>query len=101
VNTFEVILYPNGRLNVQYLSMPSAPARLRSGSPGGESPVGVEGPDGTGGYVWAGPVRDQSAWLFRPYDSAGTNTLFAIDRVGLWSLQVSSELAARTCSKLT
>jgi hypothetical protein len=76
VNTFEVILYPNGRVIVQYLSMPSAPARLPSGSPAGESPAGVEGPDGAAGYAWAGPVMDGSAWLFQPYDSAWTNILF-------------------------
>ncbi|MFZ5807799.1 MAG: S8 family serine peptidase [Chloroflexota bacterium] len=74
VNTFEVILYPNGQVEVQYDSVPSAPPNIVYGSYPGVSPAGIENMDGSAGYVWSGTVADDSAWLYTP-DTLSTHEI--------------------------
>jgi hypothetical protein len=76
LNTFEVILYPDGRVSVQYLEMPSVPANLPYGNPPGDSVTGVEGPDGEAGLIWNGTVQAGVAWLYQPNGSIGSNRLY-------------------------
>lgn len=76
LNTFEVILYPDGRVVVQYQTMPSAPANLPYGNPPGPSIAGVESPDGTSGRLWGGTIADGSAWLYQPYETIGANKIY-------------------------
>lgn len=76
LNTFEVILFPDGRVWVQYLEMPSAPANLEFGNPPGLSTVGLEGPDGEAGLIWEGATQAGMAWLYQPNGSIGSNRLY-------------------------
>jgi hypothetical protein len=64
LNTFEVILYSDGRVIVQYKNVPSSPPYLLLGEPAGVSSIGVEGPEGAAGYVWNGAAANNTAWLY-------------------------------------
>jgi hypothetical protein len=75
LNTFEAILYSDGRVLVQYLDMQPLPPRLPDGDPPGDSPVGIESPDGESGLIWNGSVRNGAAWLYLPDESIGENRL--------------------------
>jgi hypothetical protein len=66
INTFQIMLYPDGEVVVQYNTVPSGPPSLSFGNPVGESPVGVESPDGGSGSTWSGGVADGTAWIYRP-----------------------------------
>lgn len=76
LNTFEVILYSDGRVVVQYNDMQPEPPVLTNGHPPGESPVGIESPDGASGLSWYGRIQNGSAWLYQPYESVGANRLY-------------------------
>lgn len=75
LNTFEVILYPDGQVLVQYLEVPSAPPFLTEGNPPGPSAVGIESTDGALGLVWSGEVKNGTAWLYRPSSLPGPNLI--------------------------
>ena len=76
LNTFEVILYSDGRVVVQYQDMQADPPTLTHGHPPGESPAGVESPDGESGLIWFGRIQNGAAWLYQPYQSTGENRLY-------------------------
>jgi hypothetical protein len=76
LNTFQVLLYPDGRVIVQYQNVPSAPSTLVYGHPAGSSPIGIEGPDGEAGIIWPGEPQSGAAWIYQPAESQGTNRLF-------------------------
>jgi hypothetical protein len=76
LNTFEIILYPDGRVVVQYQDMQLLPPMLKYGNPPGESPVGIESPDGESGLAWYGKIQNGAAWLYQPYESIGENRLY-------------------------
>jgi hypothetical protein len=75
LNTFEVILYPDGRVTVQYLDMQENLPSLPDGHPPGDSPAGIESPDGESGLIWNGTIRNGAAWLYLPDEAIGENRL--------------------------
>jgi len=72
LNTFEIILYSDGRVIVQYKNVPSAPPGLTAGISTDQSAVGVEGPGGLRGAVWTGQITDSAAWMYSKSGISGS-----------------------------
>lgn len=79
LNTFEALLYSDGRVIVQYLNVPSGPPGLSAGVNPGPSAVGVEGPGGASGLVISGAASGQ-AWQYDPSASGVQVYLPDLDR---------------------
>ncbi len=74
LNTFEVILKPDGSVTVQYNNVSSAPPMLLSTV----SPAGVESPDGSSGFVWNGTITNTAAWVFQPYFLGSESVVYTV-----------------------